>query len=70
MANYRAGFEHDTDSFIYRRRGSGFAVETPLRLPTHYAMQVVLADLDGDGGKEVCDQVQITGNGRASRFCR
>ena len=66
VANYRAGFEHDTDSFIYRRRGSGFAVETPLRLPTHYAMQVVLADLDGDGGKEVVfaggDQVQIYWN--------
>ena len=66
VANYRAGFEHDTDSFIYRRRGSGFAVETPLRLPTHYAMQVVLADLDGDGGKEVIfaggDQVQIYWN--------
>ena len=66
VANYRAGFEHDTDSFIYRRRGSGFAVETPLRLPTHYAMQVELADLDGDGRKEVIfaggDQVQIYWN--------
>ena len=40
VANYRAGFEHDTDSFLYRRRGSGFAVDAPLRLPTHYAMQV------------------------------
>ena len=66
VANYRAGFEHDTDSFIYRRGGSGFAVETPLRLPTHYAMQVELADLDGDGRKEVIfaggDQVQIYWN--------
>ena len=53
VANYRAGFEHDTDSFLYRRRGSGFAVDTPLRLPTHYAMQVALADLDGDGMREV-----------------
>ena len=53
VANYRAGFEHDTDSFLYRRRGSGFAVDTPLRLPTHDAMQVALADLDGDGMREV-----------------
>ena len=53
VANYRAGFEHDTDSFLYRRRGSGFAVDAPLRLPTHYAMQVALADLDNDGLKEV-----------------
>ena len=66
VANYRAGFEHDTDSFIYRRRGLGFALEAPLRLPTHYAMQVELADLDGDGRKEVIfaggDQVQIYWN--------
>ena len=66
VANYRSGFEHDTDSFIYRRRGLGFAVEAPLRLPTHYAMQVELAVLDGDGRKEVIfagdDQVQIYWN--------
>ena len=53
VANYRVGFEHHTDSFLYRRRGTGFAVDAPLRLPTRYAMQVALADLDGDGMKEV-----------------
>ena len=66
VANYRAGFEYDTDSFIYRRRGTGFAVDAPLRLPIHFAMQVALADLDGDGRKEVIfaggDQVQIFWN--------
>ena len=66
VANYREGFEYDTDSFIYRRRGEGFAVDCPLRLPTHYAMQVELADLDGDGAREVIfaggDQVQIYWN--------
>ena len=71
VANYREGFEYDTDSFIYRRRGEGFAVDRPLRLPTHYAMQVELADLDGDGASEVIfaggNQVQIYWN-RGGRF--
>ena len=53
VANYREGFEYDTDSFIYRRQGVGFVLDRPLRLPTHYAMQVELADLDGDGAREV-----------------
>ena len=73
VANYREGFEYDTDSFIYRRRGEGFAVDCPLRLPTHYAMQVELADLDGDGAREVIfaggNQVQIYWN-RGGRFSR
>ena len=68
VANYRAGFEYDTDSFIYRRRGVGFAVDAPLRLPTHYAMHVELADLNGDGAREVIfaggNQVQIYWNPR------
>ena len=71
VANYRAGFEHHTDSFLYRRRGTGFAVDAPLRLPTRYAMQVALADLDGDGMKEVIfsggHQVRIFWN-RAGRI--
>ena len=71
VANYREGFEYDTDSFIYRRQGVGFAVDRPLRLPTHYAMQVELADLDGDGAREVIfaggNQVQIYWN-RGGRF--
>ena len=66
VANYRAGFEPETDSFLYRRRGNGFAVDRPLRLPTRYAMQVALADLDGDGRKEVIfsggNQVRIFWN--------
>ena len=71
VANYRAGFEHHTDSFLFRRRGTGFAVDAPLRLPTRYAMQVALADLDGDGMKEVIfsggHQVRIFWN-RAGRI--
>ena len=66
VANYRTGFEHETDSFLYRRRGRGFSVDMPLRLPTRHAMQVALADLDGDGRKEVIfsggNQVRIFWN--------
>ena len=53
VANYRHGFEYDTESCIYWGTESGFAAETPLRLPTHFAMQVILGDLNNDGWKEI-----------------
>ncbi len=50
---------------------AALAVDCPQRLPTHYAMQVELADLDGDGAREVIfaggNQVQIYWN-RGGRF--
>ncbi len=53
VANYREEFEYDIDSFIYWGTEDGFDTISPLMLPSHYAMQVVLSDLNGDGAKEV-----------------
>jgi len=53
VANYRDEFEYDTDSFVYWGTKDGFDSTSPFRLPSHYAMQVVLGDLDGDGFKEI-----------------
>ena len=53
VANYRSEFEHDTDSFIYWGTDSGFDNDSPLRIPTHFALQVLLADLNDDGSKEI-----------------
>ena len=53
VANYRKEFEHDTESFVYWGTEKGFDADSPLKLPTHYAMQVVLGDLDGNGDKEI-----------------
>jgi hypothetical protein len=53
VANYRKEYEYDTDSFVYWGTEKGFDAASPLRLPTHYTMQVVLGDLDGDGRKEI-----------------
>lgn len=53
VANYREEFEYDTDSFVYWGTEDGFDAASPLRLPSHCAMQVVLGDLDGDGFKEI-----------------
>jgi hypothetical protein len=66
VANYRSDFEYDTDSFVYWGTEDGFDAENPLHLPTHYALRVVLADLDNDGRNEIIfcggDQVQIYWN--------
>ena len=53
VANYREEFEYDTDSFVYWGTEDGFDASNPLRLPSHFALQVVLGDLDGDGFKEI-----------------
>jgi len=53
VANYREEFEYDVDSYVYWGTENGFNTSAPLRLPTHFAMQVVLGDLDGDGNKEI-----------------
>jgi hypothetical protein len=53
VANYRSEFEYDTDSFVYWGTETGFDADNPLRLPSHYAMQVLLADLNGDGRAEI-----------------
>ena len=70
VANYRTGFEYDTDSYIYVGKEGGFETP-PLRLPTHYALQVVLGDLDADGRKEIIftggNQIHIFWN-REGRF--
>ena len=53
VCNYRREFEYDTESFVYWGSADGFDARAPLRLPSHYAMQAVLADLNGDGRKEI-----------------
>ena len=70
LANYRSEYEYDTDSFVYWGTEDGFD-PTPLRLPTHYAQQVILADLNEDGCKEIIfaggDEVRIYWN-KAGQF--
>ena len=53
VANYRSAFEYVTDSFVYWGTDDGFDAGAPTRLPSHYALQVLLADLDGDGREEI-----------------
>ena len=71
VANYRSEFEYDTDSFVYLGTPDGFDTQNPLRLPTHYALRVLVADLNDDGRKEIIfcggSQVQIYWND-AGRF--
>ena len=66
VANYRSEFDYDTDSFLYRGTEDGFDTERPLRLPTHYALRVLLGDLNGDGHDEIIfcggDQIKIFWN--------
>ena len=53
VANYRSEFEYDTDSFVYWGTEDGFDAKSPLRLPTHGAQHVLLADLNEDGREEI-----------------
>lgn len=54
LANYREQYNYQTDSFIYWGSPDGcFAAEACTRLPTDHALQVVAADLNGDGFKEL-----------------
>ena len=73
VANYREQHEYDTESFVYLATEDGFDTQNPLRLPTHHAMQVMLADLNGDGYPEILfaggDEVRIYWND-AGRFDR
>jgi hypothetical protein len=64
VANYRSGFDYATDSFVYWSKEGGFDTEQPLRLPTEYAMQVVVGDLNGDGWKEIV----FAGGGKVQIF--
>jgi hypothetical protein len=52
VANYRREFDYEVDSFIYWGRDGGFDTE-PFRLPTHTALHVIAADLNGDGFPEI-----------------
>ena len=53
LANSRHKYDRDTDSFVYWGRESGVAVENPVRLPTHGAENVLLADLNQDGTSDI-----------------
>lgn len=60
LANNRENYNPNTDSFIYKGTPEGFDTAHPLRLPTHHAIQVIAADLNQDGFKEL---VFTGGNG-------
>ena len=66
VGNYRSEYEYDTDSFIYWGTEKGFDNAAPHRLSSHFIKQVLLADLNGDGCKEIIfcggDQVWIYWN--------
>lgn len=66
VANYRAEYDLSTESFVYWGTKEGFDAREPLRLPTHGALQVLLADLNEDGREEIIfcggDQVRIYWN--------
>jgi hypothetical protein len=66
LANYREQYDHDTHSFIYWGTPDGFDRTNVTKLPTSYALQVMAADLDGDGFKELVfsggDKVMIYRN--------
>ena len=68
VANYRKEFEYDTDSYIYWGTKGGFDNTSPFLLPSHYAMQVLLGDLNGNGYKDILfcggNQVWIYWNDR------
>lgn len=72
LANYREGYQYDTDSFIYPGTTDGFDTLNPVRLPTHCALQVLAADLNRDGFKELIftggNQVMIYWNDKGV-FC-
>jgi len=53
VANYRKEFEYDTDSYIYWGAENGFDTQEPFLLPSHYTMQVLLADLNNNGQKDI-----------------
>lgn len=68
LANYRKSFEYDTDSFLYMGTAGGFDPDNPILLPTHFALRVLAADLNGDGFKELVfsggNQIMIYWNER------
>lgn len=53
LANYRKEFEYSTVSYVYWGSEKGYSSMSRLELPTNYALQVVLEDLNKDGYKEI-----------------
>ncbi|MSO21653.1 MAG: VCBS repeat-containing protein [Acidobacteria bacterium] len=53
VANYRAEFSPQTDSFLYWGAQEGFNVKSPQRLPTYGAQNVIVADLNHDGNQDI-----------------
>ena len=70
VANYRDGFEYDIDSYLYCGSEGGFD-KNPIRLPTHYALDATVGDLNGDGFEEILfsggDRIYVYWN-RGGRF--
>lgn len=53
LVNLREQYNYDIESVIYWGTPAGFDVDNPVRLPTRHAGQVLAADLNGDGRKEL-----------------
>ena len=62
VGNSRSGYDAKTDSFIYWGTKDGLDTRHPQKLPTDGVLQVMTADLNGDGYEEllVCNGKQIT----------
>ena len=53
VANFREGFQFDIDSYVYWGKEGGFDTESPLKLPSHAAMEVTVGDLNNDGWSDI-----------------
>ena len=60
LGNYREGFNHKIDSFIYWGSKEGLNTQTPTRLPTDCPLKIVIADLNGDTWEDIL----FSGNGK------
>ena len=71
LANYRLRHDPNVDSLVYWGTKGGVDGKAPLHLPTYAAQQVILADLDHDGMRDIvfsgANQVRIYWN-KAGRF--
>ncbi|MEF2244371.1 FG-GAP repeat domain-containing protein [Paenibacillus sp. IITD108] len=53
LVNLRDQYNYDIESVVYWGTPKGFDTDNPVRLPTRHAGQVLAADLNGDGRKEL-----------------
>ena len=70
LANCRQGHDENTESFVYWGTKDGVDTTKPIRLPTHAARAVTVADLNRDGKEDILfsggNRVQIYWNDAGS----